>query len=449
MRNRLLGYTIPVILIAATLSGLLVSRTNGQSMDEMHGCTTILLGKGFTADGSVIMGHNEDMGKMSGRLKYHPRQKHTQKWISLNYVTLPQVPETYGYWASGNSQPVADQFFDGGWILTGMNEFGVSLACNTMSTREEKIPKGRGIIRYSIRKLILERMESARRGVELIGELIDEYGQCGSPVAYCIADPEEAWLVETTYRHWIARRIPDEGLAVIANQYTIETEWDMMSDRLIDDAIDRGWYDVKDGPFNFKAAYMKPSDLDRPRNTSREYQGRVALRDKKGSITVEDVLSILSLPPIQTTSTQSATIWHLRDDISHDIGCTMWFGMNGGNSNVLIPIFAGSSKVPVSYMDASVEYDSTSAWWQFERLQNLIYPRSGEYAESYKDAAKRLSETQDRIFHETEMIRTKAMELLNRGNITAANEILSNHTYENLSRALSEARTLISRIGSN
>ena len=51
---------------------------------KTRGCTTILVGKKATADGSVIMGHNEDMGDLSGRLVFQPAQTHQEKEINVN-----------------------------------------------------------------------------------------------------------------------------------------------------------------------------------------------------------------------------------------------------------------------------------------------------------------------------------------------------------------------------
>ncbi len=403
---------------------------------EIGGCTTILVGKNATADGSVIIGHNEDMGNLSGRLIFQPRQTYSEKEIDLNYVTVPQVLKTNQYWATGNSQPVADKHFDGGWILCGMNEYGVSMCCNSMDTREERIPKGKGILRYSIRQLLLERSKTARDAVNLVGQLIDTYGQSDIPIAYCISDRNEAWLVETTNRHWIARRIPDNSFHIEANQYTIETDWDLASDDLIDYAVAQGWYNPASGPFNFKYVYINQNNIDHPSDTSREYQGSYMLSDRVGSITVKDILSVLSQPPIQVTGTQSFMVYHFRGDIPPEIGCLMWYGMCSANSNIAIPVYLGSSRVPEEYKKASYTYDSMSAWWQFESLQKLVYPRQWEYAEKYHVIRKELDRLQDEIFIESFAVKNKALTLWERWEVKEAKELLTNHTYEKLNNTL-------------
>lgn len=423
----------------AILFILMIGMCLGVGPKEITGCTTILVGKNATVDGSVILGHNEDMGDLSGRLVFQPGRTTEETEIQLNYVTLPQVEKTYAYWASGNSKAVADKYYDGGWILCGMNKWGVSLGCNTMATREEKIPKGKGILRYSIRQLILERSKTAREAVGMVGKLIDAHGQSDSPVAYCIADREEVWLVETTFRHWAARRIKDDEVHVEVNEYTIETEYDMASENLVSYATEQGWYKEEDGPLNFKYVYGDPEALDRPRNISRRFQGTYMLKNKFGLIGVRTILSVLSQPPVQTTGTQAFMVWHLRKKMPVEVGCVMWHGMSGANTGIAVPVYAGSTKVPEEYTSAPYRYDSVAAWWQFERLQKLFYPRWWEYAEEYPDVRKKLRAFQETLFKESAEIEESALKPRDAENPLSVEDILSNFTYKTLKDTLKEA----------
>jgi len=308
-----------------------------------------------------------------------------------------------------------------------------------MATREEKIPRGKGISRYSIRQLILERSKTAREAVELVGKLIDNHGQSDSPVAYCIADREEAWLVETTFRHWAARRIKDDEVHVEANEYTIETEYDMAGEGLVSYATEQGWYKEEDGPFNFKYVYGAPGELDRPRNISRRFQGTYMLKNKFGLMGVKTILSVLAQPPVQTTETQAFMVWHLRGKMPVEVGCVMWHGMSGANTSIAVPVYAGSTKVPEEYVSAPYRYDSVSAWWQFERLQRLFYPRLWEYAEEYPDVKKRLRGFQESVFKECVEIEESVLKQRDVENPVSVEDILSNFTYKVLKDALKEA----------
>ena len=130
-----------------------------------------------------------------------------------------------------------------------------------------------------------------------------------------------------------------------------------------------------------------------------------------------------------------------------ETGCVMWHGMGGANTSVAVPIYAGSSRVPKEYEDAPYIEDSTSAWWQFERLQKKFYSRWWEYSDAYFDVRKKLNRFQESVFKESERLEEKARELLKQGLNEEVNRLLSGFTYKKLEQALSEAKNLsLSRI---
>ena len=87
------------VLVGAAIAGLRPSSA----------CTTILVGKSLTTDGSVIHALNEDMGNDAvGRVwSVAPTRYEDGATLEVPYVELPQVPVTFGYWASGNAQGAA------------------------------------------------------------------------------------------------------------------------------------------------------------------------------------------------------------------------------------------------------------------------------------------------------------------------------------------------------
>jgi dipeptidase len=123
----------------------------------------------------------------------------------------------------------------------------------------------------------LERCTTAREAVRLVAGLVEKYGflpSCGGSEALCIADPRELWIMEicsvgTEWTPesgkpgaiWVARRIPDDHVVVIANHFRVR-EVDLKdphvlaSPNYMKEAIDRGWYDPKSGrPFIWQEAY--------------------------------------------------------------------------------------------------------------------------------------------------------------------------------------------------
>jgi secernin len=144
-------------------------------------------------------------------------------------------------------------------------------------------------------RLALERSQTARQAVEMIGRLIEEYGQFGSGVpaqsharggydnSFIIADPAEAWVLEAAGHRWLARRIT-EGFWSISNEPTIRQQWDLGSPDVRAYALRHGWWPA-DGQedFEFARAYV---DDQIPRQVShiRALRSRQLLAQREGRI---------------------------------------------------------------------------------------------------------------------------------------------------------------------
>jgi dipeptidase len=96
---------------------------------------------------------------------------------------------------------------------------------------------------------------------------------------YSIADPHEAWVFEVANgKHWIARRVPDDEVAIVPNYYVIDnvhltdTANVLSSPDLVHYAVANGWYDPqKDTPFNFREVYCHPKRFDAIWNIGRKW----------------------------------------------------------------------------------------------------------------------------------------------------------------------------------
>ena len=117
----------------------------------------------------------------------------------------------------------------------GANEHGVCIGNEAVwskvpfDTRENALT-GLDIVRYVLRtlqsktyfcscSLALERSKTAKAAVEVIGDLVETYGQggtCYDPTlnkpsgydnSFLVVDNEEAWVIETCDRVWVAKQI--------------------------------------------------------------------------------------------------------------------------------------------------------------------------------------------------------------------------------------------------
>src|SRR5262249_38277181 len=94
--------------------------------------------------------------------------------------------------------------------------------------------------------------------------LLEAHGQGGSghlhldwPYhnAFLIADPAEAWVLETSGRHWAAK--PVGVVANISNGLAIRADWTRGSADLTTFAVERGWWQASGGTAAVPAAYTR------------------------------------------------------------------------------------------------------------------------------------------------------------------------------------------------
>ncbi len=199
-------------------------------------CTTILVGKKASYDGSTIIARNDDAGSANHftakKFVIVNPQDQPQLYESvLSKVKIPLPKNPMRYSAAPNA--VGDQ---GIWAACGVNEKNIGMsATETISTNERvlaadplvtydpahpEIPGGIG--EEDLVTLVLPYITSARDGVRRLGSLLEQYGTYEmNGIAF--SDSDEIWWLETIGgHHWMARRVPDCCYAVIPNQLGLD-----------------------------------------------------------------------------------------------------------------------------------------------------------------------------------------------------------------------------------
>jgi dipeptidase len=246
--------------------------TSAQNSDADSGrtgygenCTTIMVGRRASTDGSVMTSHSCD-GNYRTWLEIYPHQKfqqgvmhpvysgmlHTEESWDMTKVTtkgeIPEIPETYAF--LNTAYPC-------------LNEKQLAIGETTIYGREELINANGMFYIEELEKIALQRCKTAREAVTLIGKLAEEYGYADLAECITLADPKEVWQMEIAGAGkgkpsalWCAERIPDENIGICANIPRISVvdfknhDYFMYSTDLQNVATNLGYWDGKE-PLKF------------------------------------------------------------------------------------------------------------------------------------------------------------------------------------------------------
>jgi secernin len=353
-------------------------------------CDTVVALGDVTAGGSVLLAKNSDRPSHEAqRLIGVPAAEFTSgAALECQYITIPQAPRTA---ALIGSQPY--------WLWGfehGLNEHGVAIGNEAIWTREtpgEPVLLGMDLVRLG-----LERGRTARAALDTITALLEQFGQGGPIVhhglyfydnSFLIADPTEAWVLETSGRRWVARHVTT-GTYALSNLPTIGTEYDLSSADLVEYAEQRDWWPRGRRPFDFAAAYTDHQSDSLPSASCRVARSRLNLA--AGVITslrVPDMMALLrdhgdgpsgggaspSWPigdqpgtvcahgPADGGSTAASMVARLKPGTLPDY----WASMAPPCTGVFVPSWVDAGP-PAMLGRAGEVPEPSSPWWRFRRL---------------------------------------------------------------------------------
>lgn len=391
------------------------------------GCTSFIVTKGASADGSVMITYTCD-GEFHPHLEYEPPNDFNEgdSVAILNWPDnslrgkVKQVSHTYG-------------------VVDLINEHQVTIGETTFDGRKE-LKNDSGLLGYwDLMWLALKRARTAREAITVMTDLVETYGYNSTGETFSIADPNEAWIMEMIGpgpgghgAHWVALRIPDGYISCHANQARIgefpldDPDNCRYSKDVIKFAIDRGYYDPKAGrPFRYCDAYC-PADVEILRSCagrvwsmfrrcapsqefSADYQRGVPgaqpyplwiKPDKK--LSLADVIDIMrdhyeATPfdmtrgidagafgspyrwrplqwqidsvrytwerPISTQQTGFSFVAQVRSWLPDKIGGILWYGVDDTYCTCYFPLYCGITELPVSFTRGSLQEFSWESAW--------------------------------------------------------------------------------------
>lgn len=397
-------------------------------------CTTILAGRLATNDGSTLIARNDDGAFEAKRLivVQPAQQKKTYKTVishlkvelpdePLRYTAAPNVTKTHGVWPAcginaANVAMTATETVTSNPRVLGADPYVVY---RPGKGGKKEVPGGLG--EEDLVTVVLPYIRTAREGVLRMGGLLEKYGTY-EPNGMAFADENEVWWLETIGgHHWIARRVPDDRVVIMPNQFGLDTfDFDdalgegrenLCSADLRDFVEKHHLYTGRGGDFNPRLAFGSRSDADHIYNTPRAwFMGRYLLERTfrwdgpdadytpesndipwsfvpERKITVEDVRYLLGsyyqgtpynpydrsaafhgkYRTIGVPNSDVCGIMQIRGDMPEPLKGVQWFSMGGSGFTACFPLYAAVSSLP-AYFSATKDTVSTDAMYWHSRL---------------------------------------------------------------------------------
>ncbi|MFC1562297.1 dipeptidase [candidate division KSB1 bacterium] len=274
-----------VLLLTASILFIIYPAVHAQetmNWDQFDNCTSVLVTKSVSTDGSVMTTHSCD-GTYEFRIHLIPAKTSAPGTMRPVYKGGGRGREARQAEIVGEIPEVAQTFarFDASYSF--MNEKQVAIGETTIGGKRE-LYNDEGLFDImALERLALERASTAREAIRIMGEAAATYGYSDGGECLTVIDPNEAWMFEImgpgpfeAGAVWAARRIPEGEIGVSANRSRITTldlddpDHYMASDNIYSVAETMGWWDPDGGKeFVFNEVYANPP---RYYNTRREWR---------------------------------------------------------------------------------------------------------------------------------------------------------------------------------
>ena len=427
-------------------------------------CDSVVASGPHTSSGVTLFGKNSDrkQGECQPFVQFPDAVYARGAELRCSYLTIPQVGETYR--VMGHSP---------WWVWGfehGVNEQGVAIGNHTVFS-QEPVEEAHGLIGMDLVRLGLERGRDAREALEVIAALLEAHGQGGSALeagaagyhnSFLVADPGEAWLLETSGRRWAAKRV---SLESVSNHMSLKADWQIGSRDLESFARAEGWWRGT-GRVDFSAAYRNPHV---PRFISEGRKRRAARLLAEGD-GVHDAASLQRLlrdhgedsspgdgPPVDF-ATDDERYYSLCMH-SEPVGTTtasmvsalpadreapwpVWISFGNPCISVFIPVYI-DGVIPAALARGGDQFEEGSAWWVFHRLQEAA---ESDLQQTVSILREGWASLEEKIERERASVESRAHGLAVAGDRDAADALLSEFMARTVAQVIEHAEELRARI---